>query len=67
VFRSDLIDAVVAMVGADRLMMGSDYPFDMGDRDPVGLVNGTRLSEADRGKLTFGNASRLFKIEMRGA
>jgi aminocarboxymuconate-semialdehyde decarboxylase len=49
------------------VMMGSDYPFDMGDQDPVGLVNGTQLSEADRGKLMFGNASRLFKISTVGA
>ena len=48
-------------------MMGSDYPFDMGDQDPVGLVNGTQLSEADGGKLMFGNASRLFKIQMASA
>ena len=26
------------MVGADRLMLGSDYPFDMAERDPVGTV-----------------------------
>lgn len=26
------------MVGADRLIMGSDYPFDMNDPDPVGSV-----------------------------
>jgi aminocarboxymuconate-semialdehyde decarboxylase len=38
----------------------------MGDQDPVDLVNVTRLSEADRGKLIFGNASRLFKIQMAG-
>lgn len=62
VFRADLIDALVTMVGADRVMMGSDYPFDMGDDDPAGLVKQTRLSEADREKLTFGNASRLFRI-----
>lgn len=62
VFRADLIDALVALVGADRVMMGSDYPFDMGDDDPVGLVKQTRLSDADREKLTFGNASRLFRI-----
>jgi aminocarboxymuconate-semialdehyde decarboxylase len=67
VVRADLIDAVGAWVGADRVMMGSDYPFDMGDQDPVGLVNGTRLSEVDRGKLMFGNASRLFKIQMASA
>jgi aminocarboxymuconate-semialdehyde decarboxylase len=67
VFRTDLIEALVAMVGTDRLMLGSDFPFDMGDDDPVGLVNKARLSEADREKITFGNASRLFKIPKVGA
>jgi aminocarboxymuconate-semialdehyde decarboxylase len=67
VFRTDLIEALVAMVGTDRLMLGSDFPFDMGDDDPVGLVNRARLSEADREKITFGNASRLFKISKVGA
>jgi aminocarboxymuconate-semialdehyde decarboxylase len=62
VFRTDLIEALVAMVGTDRLMLGSDFPFDMGDDDPVGLVNRARMSEADREKITFGNAGRLFKI-----
>jgi aminocarboxymuconate-semialdehyde decarboxylase len=67
VFRSDLIEALVAMAGTDRLMLGSDFPFDMGDDDPVGLVNKARLSEADREKITFGNAGRLFKISKVGA
>jgi aminocarboxymuconate-semialdehyde decarboxylase len=57
-----LIDTLVATVGVDRVMMGSDYPFDMGDDDPVGLVKQSKLSEADREKVLFGNASRLFRI-----
>ena len=67
VFRTELIEALVAMVGTDRLMLGSDFPFDMGDDDPVGLVNKARLSETDREKITFGNAGRLFKISKVGA
>jgi aminocarboxymuconate-semialdehyde decarboxylase len=67
VFRTDLIEALAAMVGTDRLMLGSDFPFDMGDDDPVGLVNKARLSEADRAKISFGNASRLFRISKVGA
>lgn len=62
VFSADLIDNLVKTVGVDRVMMGSDYPFDMGDPDPVGLVNNAKLSETDRQKVLFGNASRLFKI-----
>ncbi len=62
VFSPGLIDNLVATVGVDRVMMGSDYPFDMGDEDPVALVRQAKLSEADREKVLFGNASRLFRI-----
>jgi aminocarboxymuconate-semialdehyde decarboxylase len=62
VFSAELIDNLVKTVGVDRVMMGSDYPFDMGDPDPVGLVNKAKLSDTDRQKVLFGNASRLFKI-----
>ena len=62
VFAPQLIDALVATVGIDRVMMGSDYPFDMGDPDPVGTVRATKLSDADKEKLLYGNASRLFRI-----
>lgn len=62
VFSPNLIDQLVAAVGVDRVMMGSDYPFDMGDDDPVGLVKRSNLSDDDRQKILFGNASRLFRI-----
>jgi len=62
VFSPNLIDQLVAAVGVDRVMMGSDYPFDMGDDDPVGLVKRSNLSDDDREKVLFGNASRLFRI-----
>lgn len=62
VFSSELIDALVATVGIDRVMMGSDYPFDMGDDDPVGLVKRTKLSNSDLEKILYSNAKGLFKI-----
>ena len=30
---------LIDLVGAERLMLGSDYPFEMGDPDPVASVN----------------------------
>lgn len=63
VFSPTLIDHLVATVGVDRVMMGSDYPFDMGDEDPVGLVKQATLSDTDREKVLFGNAGRLFHIK----
>ena len=62
VFSPDLVEQLVGIAGADRVMMGSDYPFDMGDPDPVGTVRATKLSEADKEKVLYGTASRLFGI-----
>lgn len=46
------------MVGAERLMMGSDYPFDMAERDPVGTVNAA-VEPAHREAVLGGTAQRL--------
>jgi aminocarboxymuconate-semialdehyde decarboxylase len=63
VFRSDLIENLVRLVGADRVMLGSDYPFDMGDPDPLGRLDAcTTLSAADRTAITSGNGRRLFGL-----
>ena len=63
-FDTDLLQGLVTMFGAGKVMMGSDYPFDMGDDDPVKLVNSVPgLSDADRRKVLGGNAKRLLKIE----
>ena len=41
-----MLEALVARVGADRLVMGSDFP--VGDTDPVGFVERCgALSPAD--------------------
>jgi aminocarboxymuconate-semialdehyde decarboxylase len=62
VFSPHLVELLVEVAGADRVMMGSDYPFDMGDPNPVGTVRATKLSDADKEKLLCGNAARLFRI-----
>ena len=63
VFRPDLIENLVKLAGADRVLMGSDYPFDMGDPDPLGLVEACRgLSSGQRTAITGGNARALFGL-----
>jgi len=39
--------ALVEVAGADRVVLGSDFPFDMGLDDPVGFVQGAGLADAD--------------------
>ncbi|MGN6771517.1 MAG: amidohydrolase family protein [Rhizobiaceae bacterium] len=61
VFRADHLTALIQIAGADRVMLGSDYPFDMGDDDPTAIVdNCTALSVIDRAAVSGGNAKALF-------
>ena len=63
VFRPDLITLLVTMVGADRVLLGSDYPFDMGDPNPVATLSDCRaLSPAMHQMIAGDNAKTLFKL-----
>ena len=50
-------------MGADRVVVGTDYPYDMGHYDPVGLVEATPgLSDDDRTQILGGNAADLLGL-----
>lgn len=51
--------ALVDVVGADRVLLGSDFPFDMGVIDPVERVRAADLGEAATDLVLGGNAARL--------
>jgi aminocarboxymuconate-semialdehyde decarboxylase len=57
------LNFLVETVGPRRVMMGTDYPFDMGDRDPVKTVASLPHLSDDQKEMIFGtNAAALFKI-----
>jgi aminocarboxymuconate-semialdehyde decarboxylase len=63
VFSPWQLQHLVEFAGVDHVMLGTDYPFDMGDDDPVGLVGKVDgLGEAERTLLRGGNAARVFGI-----
>lgn len=47
--------------GADRVMLGSDFPFDMGSEDPVGALRAAHLPDADFHAVRGGNAAALLR------
>ena len=52
---------IVQEFGAERVMMGSDYPFDLGAPDPVGFLAGAGLDDATRAAIEGGNAARFLR------
>jgi aminocarboxymuconate-semialdehyde decarboxylase len=63
VFTTRQLEALVQTFGADRILMGTDYPFDMGEYDPVGHVaSASSLDDTTRAAIAGGNARRLLGI-----
>ena len=50
------------VAGADKVMLGSDYPFGIGDPEPVAVVDRTPLTADERAAILGGNAARVFHI-----
>ena len=56
---------LIELVGADRVMLGSDYCFDVGyDRPVEVLMRWTALSRADQTRILGGTAARLLGIRL---
>jgi aminocarboxymuconate-semialdehyde decarboxylase len=54
---------VVEMMGTERLMMGSDMPFPIGDTEPMKVVADAGLTQAQVGSINGGLAAKLFRIQ----
>ena len=48
--------------GADHVLMGTDYPFDMADYDPVGHVAEAALDAKTIAAICGGNAKKLLGL-----
>ncbi|MEK9722476.1 MAG: amidohydrolase family protein [Rhodospirillaceae bacterium] len=63
VFAPDQLGFLVEKYGADHILLGTDYPLDMGESDPLGLIGGvTGLDDAARAAIAGGNAAKLLKL-----
>lgn len=66
VFDPRLVDTLAARFGADHLMIGTDYPFDMGETDPLALLSQTKLTLEEIELVAGANAARVFSLPSVG-
>ncbi|MBS0504676.1 MAG: amidohydrolase [Proteobacteria bacterium] len=64
VFSPSALQLVVEVMGEDRVMLGSDHPFPLGEQ-AIGQLVGThdRLSASAKAKILGGNAARFLALE----
>lgn len=53
---------LVRVVGADRVVIGTDYPMAMGDFDPLGKISAIEVAAAEREQILGGNAARALNL-----
>jgi aminocarboxymuconate-semialdehyde decarboxylase len=59
-----VLKSLVNFAGAEHVLLGSDYPFDMGDENPADFVRAVGLDFESESKILGGNAARLLDLEM---
>ncbi|MFE2040867.1 amidohydrolase family protein [Streptomyces sp. NPDC059477] len=59
VYTPHALRHLVDTVGADQVLLGSDYPYDMGVTDPLDRLTAAGLSPGQRDRVAGGNAARL--------
>jgi aminocarboxymuconate-semialdehyde decarboxylase len=62
-YNEEIMDDLIKLVGIDRILMGSDFCFDIAYEEPVKFVNGMKsLDAAQREKILWSNAARYLKL-----
>jgi aminocarboxymuconate-semialdehyde decarboxylase len=63
VFQAENVAHLIRVMGASQVVLGTDYPFDMGQENPVELIESIDgLSDDDAKRITGGNAAALLRL-----
>lgn len=62
VFDPAMVRHLVDRFGADHVLLGTDYPFDMGMVDPLGFLADVGLPDHEAAAVAGGNAARLLGL-----
>jgi len=63
VFDQRTLQFLVGTMGADRVMLGSDYPFPLGEERVGSLIRQSNLPQHTKARLLSGNAAQFLKLD----
>lgn len=63
VYSADELQRLVEAQGIDRVMLGTDYPYDMAEFDPLGHIAAAGLDEPDAARVLGRNAAELIGLD----
>lgn len=64
VFSPEALRLLVAVMGEDRILMGSDYPFPLGEIEPGSVIDGADFLDASaKDAMLYANAARFFGLD----
>ncbi len=62
VFDGNALRLAIAIAGFDKVVLGTDYPFPIGDFEPISILDGLYLNDNERAAIAGHTAADLFKI-----
>jgi len=62
IYRVDTIDYLRRLAGADHIMVGTDYPYSLGDWKAVEKIEALDCPDSEKELMLEGNARRLLKM-----
>ena len=64
VFTYHQLAYLIAVFGPDRILMGTDYPFDMAEYNPIGHIAGVEgMNDVILAQIAGGNAARVLGLD----
>jgi aminocarboxymuconate-semialdehyde decarboxylase len=63
-YNDEILEDLIDLVGADRVMVGSDYCFDIAYEEPVRMITRMKgISDEEKQLILGENAKRLLRLE----
>ena len=62
VFTPSALSLLIEAHGADRVLLGSDYPYPLGERPAGAVVHAARVDDDERAAILGGNAARFLGL-----